>query len=632
MMVKKIVAGLSLLVLFNSVAAQTPKADSLIQVLQQLGRDSQYVNVLNLISEELADKNADRSLEYAMQAQVLSKQIKFIKGLGISLNNIGWAYYRKGDYSKGFDFALQALRINDSISNLPQLAISYRNVGAIYNSQAKYRESIDYFRREMRIHRQLNNQQGVGRSMNNIAFSAHRGKIKDSAIIFGHAALEHNSKLSDSYLIAFGLRTLGDIYFDDDNLDRAVDYFTASIASARKAKSNFIIETALYRLGKVYQQKNKWKESIPYFEEAVSVAKELGAKGEQATILKLLSQSYAKLGDFKKAYQTQDGYVQLNDTLYEERSRARFAQMQVEFETEKKQAEINLLKKEDEIQKQKINDQRLYTFLLLIVVGLVLALWLVAWRRNQFKQIANKQLRLQKLALEQASFQKDKIFSILSHDLRLPISSLSGVLQLVEKQSLSEEAFAKIKHALGKQITSLNTTLDNLLLWSRNQMEGGVIDVQPGTALLHDIVENNRHLLMGAANQKKIAINNEVPIIAKAYADVHHVDIVMRNLLLNALKFTDEGGEISIRYHEKVDSVILQVADTGVGMTAEQIGKLFKINTHFTTAGTKNEKGAGLGLLLCKEFVEANHGLLTIESEVGNGSVFSVTLPKTKDV
>lgn len=632
MMVKKIGTGLILIFLCNSVGAQMPIADSLSQVLKSLGKDSQYVNVLNRISEELADKNAERSLEYATQAQTLSKQINYIKGLGVSFNNMGWAYYRKGDYSKGFDFALQALRINDSISNLPQLAISYRNVGAIYNSQAKYRESIDYFRREMRIHQQLNYQLGIGRSMNNIAFSAHRGKMKDSAMIFGHAALEHNSKLGDPYLIAFGLRTLGDIYFDDGNLDRAIDYFTVSVESARKAKSNFIIETALYRLGKVYQQKNQWKESIPYFEEAISVAAVLGAKGEQATILKLLSESYAKLGDFKKAFQTQDAYVKLNDTLFEERSRARFAQMQVEFETEKKQAEINLLKKEDEIQKEKINDQRLYTFLLLIVVGLVLALWLVAWRRNQFKQLANKQLRLQKLALEQASFQKDKIFSILSHDLRLPISSLSSVLQLVEKQSISEEAFAKIKHALGKQITSLNTTLDNLLLWSRNQMEGGVIDTRPATVSLHDIIENNRHLLMGAANQKKIVINNEVPLIAKAYVDVHHFDIVMRNLLLNALKFTDEGGEISIRYTEMINTITVQVADTGVGMTTEQISKLFKINTHFTTAGTKNEKGAGLGLLLCKEFVAANHGSLAIESEPGNGSVFSVTLPKAKDV
>lgn len=624
---KSILSGIILLLVYSSVA-QTAKADSLIRSLGSMTKDTQYIRFLNLIAEELSDKDADRSLEFARQGLELSLQLNFTRGKGISLNNMGWAYYRKGDYSKGFDFALQALRINDSISNLPQLAISYRNVGAIYNSQAKYRESIDYFKKEMQIHQQLNDQHGIGRSLNNISFSAHRGKYKDTALIYSHRALEHNSKLGDKYKIAFCLRTLGDIYMEEGATDRAIDYFLASVKAAREVKSNFIIETALYRLGKAYQQKKQWKVSVAYFEEAVKVAEELGAKGEQSTIYKLLSQSYSELGDFKNAFRTQSAHVALNDTLFEERSRARFAQMQVAFETEKKQAEINLLKKEDEIQKEKISDQRKYTFLLLIVIGLVMALWLVSWRRNQFKQVVNKQLRLQKQALEQASYQKDKIFSILSHDLRLPIASLSGVLQLVEKQNVSDEAFAKIRHALGKQIGSLNTTLDNLLLWSRNQM-GGVADVRPTEALISEIVENNRYLLIGAASQKKIAIDNEVPPHASVYADVHHLDIVMRNLLLNALKFTDEGGEIKITYTENTDTATIAVTDTGVGMTAEQLDKLFKINTHFTTAGTRNEKGAGLGLLLCKEFVEANHGTLTVSSEPGNGSVFSVTLPKS---
>lgn len=630
-MMRKLLAVVLLSLLHGIINAQTPKADSLIRISKTIGKDSVYVSVLNQIAEELSDKDADQSLDFATKAKEQAVKINDMRGLGNALNNMGWAYYRKGDYSKGFDYALQSLRINDSLQYLPQLAISYRNVGAIYNSQAKYRESMDYFHKEMNIHSKLNNALGVGRSLNNIAFSAHRGKIKDSALIFGHTALEHNSKLGDQYLIAFSLRTLGDVYYDEGSINRSIDYFLASLKAARVAKSNFIIETSLYRLGKAYQQKKQWKESITYLQEAVVVSKILGAKGEQATIQKLLAFSYAQIGDYKKAYESQATHIALNDTLFEERSRARFAQMQVAFETEKKQAEINLLKKEDEAQKEKIRDQRLYTFLLLVVVGLVMALWLVSWRRNQFKQLANKQLRLQKAALEEASYQKDKIFSILSHDLRMPIASLSGVLQLIDQQSLSEEAFAKIKHALGKQITSLNTTLDNLLLWSRNQMEG-VTDVQASDCSLYDIVENNRHLLTSAANQKRILIHNDVPVMAKAYADIHHVDIILRNLLLNALKFTEEGGSITIQCREEENRVILDIIDTGIGMTEEQIGKLFKINTHFTTTGTKNEKGAGLGLLLCKEFVEANHGTLSVKSEPGNGSQFSVTLPKSKYV
>ncbi len=628
-MVKCILSGCLLLFFYSSVA-QTAKADSLIRALGSMTKDTQYVRFLNLIAEELSDKDANRSLDFAKQGLDLALQLKFIRGKGISLNNMGWAYYRKGDYSKGFDFALQALRINDSIVNLPQLAISYRNVGAIYNSQAKYRESMDYFRKEMRIHQQLHNEHGIGRSLNNIAFSAHRGGFRDSALIYANAALEHNSKQGDHYLVAYCLRTLGDINIEAGATNKAIDYFSASLAAARLAKSDFIIETALYRLGKAYQQKKQWKTSVIYFLDAVKVAEQLGAKGEQSLIYKLLSQSYTALGDYKSAYRAQSVHVTLNDTLFEERNRARFAQMQVAFETEKKQAEINLLKKEDEIQKGKIRDQRLYTFLLLIVVGLVLALLLVSWRRNQFKQLVNKQLHQQKEALEQASFQKDKIFSILSHDLRTPIASLSSVLQLAEEQSISAETFAKMRSALSTQVGSLNTTLDNLLLWSRNQMEG-VKDVKPTEIVVYDIVENNRHLLMASASQKKITISNDTPVTAKVYADTHHIDIVMRNLLLNALKFTDDGGAIKITYTATADTATIYVTDSGVGMTAAQLGKLFKINTHFTTAGTRNEKGAGLGLLLCKEFVEASRGTLSVTSEPGNGSVFSVTLPKEKN-
>lgn len=626
-MIKYIFTGCLQFLFLTYTVAQTVKADSLIRSLSTMNRDTQYVRFLNLISEELSDKEADKSLEFALQGLTLSKQLKFIKGEGNSLNNISWAYYRKGDYSKGFDYALQALHLSDSITNLPQLAISYRNIGAIYNSQAKYRESMDYFRKEMRIHQQLNNPYGVGRSLNNIAFSAHRGKYRDSALIIGQKALEHNYKLGDKYLIAFCLRTLGDIYMEEGETDKAINYLTRSVTAARQANSNFIIETSLYRLGKAYQSKKQWQQSILYFNEAVKVASQLGAKGEQATIYKLLSQSYTAIGDYKKAYEAQSAHITLNDTLFEERSRARFAQMQVAFETEKKQTEINLLKKEDEIKNAKIKEQRLFTFLLLVVTGLVLALWLVSWRRNKFKQLVNKQLCQQKEALEEASHTKDKIFSILSHDLRTPISSLTSVLNLFEQQNLSEEAFVKIKAALGKQIGSLNTTLDNLLLWSRNQM-GGVTDVRPAAIAVFEIVENNRHLLMATANQKKIAINNDVPANASLFADVHHFDIVIRNLLLNALKFTNAGGNIAVSFTETSDTATISVSDTGVGMTAEQLGKLFKINTHFTTAGTRNEKGAGLGLLLCKEFVEANHGTLLVNSEPGNGSVFSVTLPK----
>lgn len=607
--------------------AQSKRADSLALLLADVRQDTVRVQRLNWLAEEVSDKRADSSLIWAREALALAEELQYISGKATALNNISWAYYRKGDYSKAFDYALQGLRINDSLQDLSQMAVSYRNVGAIFNSQAKYKESIEYFHRELKIYRQLNNQEGVGRCLNNIAYTSHMGKFRDSALIYGYAALEHTTQLNAKYLMSFALRTLGDIYYEDGALDRAIEYFTASVAAAKESSSSFIIETALYRLGRAYQAKKEWRKTLPIFEEAVAVAEKLGAKGEQSTIYRLMAISYEKLGDFRNAYLAQAASAELNDTLYEERSRTRFAQMQVEFDTEKKEAVINLLKKEDELQKQKIKEQRIYSFLLLLAVVLVMAFWLVTWRRNKVVRGLNEQLLAQKQAIQQASFQKDKIFSILSHDLRLPIASLTTVLNIVEKQGMSEDAFSKIKHALHKQIGSLNETLDNLLMWSRNQMEGIAI-VNKTNVNLYDIIETNRNMLLTVATQKKILINNETPSPTMVWADAQHMDIVIRNLLLNALKFTYEGGCVTIGATETETDMTISVSDTGVGMTSEQLSKLFHLNTHFTTTGTRNEKGAGLGLLLCKEFLEANNGTLSVTSEPGNGSVFSFTLPK----
>ncbi|NCT92847.1 MAG: tetratricopeptide repeat protein [Chitinophagaceae bacterium] len=628
-MLKTRLAFVLCLAVIVTAHGQTRKADSLSSQLQRMAPDSNYVRTQNLLSEELADKNADKALQFAEASLELAKELGYTAGIAQSLNNMAWAAYRKGDYSKGFDYATRALRINDSIHNIPQLAFSYRAIGAIFNSQSRYREAIDYFRKEKSLQETLGNTYAVGRSLNNIAFCAQRGKMKDSAMILANEALEYNVKQHDKGMISFSLRTLGDLYYDDNAIPRSIDYYLAAASAAREAKSNFLLETALYRIGKSFQLQREWKKSLSYLEEANRISLELGAKSERATINRLLAESYAALGEYKLAYEASSLGGRLNDTLYEERNRARFAQMQVQFDTERKEAEIKLLKKEDELQKNKIQDQRVVTISLLAIVGLVLTLWIIAWRRNQFKQEVNKQLSAQKLALEQASYQKDKIFSILSHDLRLPISSLSNVMSLMEKQGISAEAFEKIKHALGKQIHSLTNTLDNLLLWSRNQMDG-VTNTQPEHCMVHDVVERNRQILDSAAILKKIMITNDAPVLTNVYADPQHLDIIIRNLLLNALKFTHEGGYIHISVLENIDTVTIQVADNGVGMTHDQVERLFRLNTHFTTTGTRNEKGAGLGLLLCKEFVEANHGKLTVSSEPGNGSVFSVTLPKNK--
>lgn len=626
---RTIFAGLLSLYLLPLAAQPSTKVDSLEAILKNHPHDTGYVNILSQLSAEVSDKNAVKAIDYAQTALTMANQLNYKKGIGAALNNLGWAYYRKSDFSKGFDYSLQGLHLNDSLKNLPQLALSYRNIGAIYNSQAHFKESMEYFRKELNLHQSLNNKNGIGRALNNLAFSAYRGKFMDTAQRYAEMALAYNKNLNDHYLQAFAMRTMGDIFLSKGDADKAIPVLNQAIAEARLAHSNFMIETALYRLGMSYQTKKQWGKSITYLLEGLAVAKEMGAKGELALMYKLLAQSYASLGDYKNAFEMQVQNGKLNDSLFEARNRDRLAFAQVQFETEKKQAEISLLKKEDQRQKEKIRSQQELTVLLLVVLGLFIALLVVYYRRNIFKRNANKLLEQQKQEIETASHQKDKIFSILSHDLRSPVASLSSILPLLGSGGLSSEEIATLTNKLSVQVSSLNNILDDLLLWSKNQMQG-VSDVNAVDFNLYDLVVLNYDLLRDMADKKNIRITNNVPSKLLVHADRQHINIVIRNLILNAIKFTKPGGSVSISAEEQAGKVVIKVADTGIGMTEDQISKLFNLSTHFTTFGTGNEKGTGLGLLLCKEFVDANHGAIHVNSKPDEGSIFSVELPTKK--
>jgi signal transduction histidine kinase len=183
---------------------------------------------------------------------------------------------------------------------------------------------------------------------------------------------------------------------------------------------------------------------------------------------------------------------------------------------------------------------------------------------------------------------------------------------------------------LDKSVKNLFALLENLLEWSRSQT--GNIDFTPETVDLMEILTVNKTLLEGQARKKRIEINlqeNE-----PHYVRVHKnsVNTVVRNLVSNAIKFTAEGGFITVDIHKSGTQLSVSVADTGIGMSQEVIDKLFRLDKKYSTNGTANEKGTGLGLILCKDFVEKNGGHITVKSEPGKGSVFTFSFPMSLTV
>jgi two-component system sensor histidine kinase/response regulator len=241
-----------------------------------------------------------------------------------------------------------------------------------------------------------------------------------------------------------------------------------------------------------------------------------------------------------------------------------------------------------------------------------------------------KKVELRTRELKELNATKDKFFSIIAHDLKNPFNTLLGFSELLitnineyDKNRIGE--FINIIFQTSKNAYML---LENLLEWSRSQT--GRLEMAPSDIEIAELVDDNIDLIYNNASNKKLELNNRVDKKVKAYADSNMTNTIIRNLLSNAIKYTATGGRIEITSKTENNYVEVTISDTGVGIKEENIGKLFRIDENFSTKGTNEETGTGLGLILCKEFVKKNGGDIWVTSTPGKGSNFTFKLPAQK--
>jgi signal transduction histidine kinase len=250
------------------------------------------------------------------------------------------------------------------------------------------------------------------------------------------------------------------------------------------------------------------------------------------------------------------------------------------------------------------------------------------YTQNQHISEQNEAIGKQRDELALANATKDKFFSIIAHDLRGPVGNLTAFFDLI-LESYQEQLDPKLQELFNLIKTSVQQTytlLENLLTWA--QLQNGTIPFNPVSNSIFSLVDNNINLLQTRANEKSITILNQVPGDLQGKFDTHLIDSVIRNLISNAIKFTFSNGVIKITGRKMYNSIEISIEDTGIGMSEAETSKLFKIDVkHKSKEGTEGEKGTGLGLILCKEFIELHKGKIWVESEPGKGSQFKFVLP-----
>lgn len=255
-------------------------------------------------------------------------------------------------------------------------------------------------------------------------------------------------------------------------------------------------------------------------------------------------------------------------------------------------------------------------------------------KRMVLKDLLEEKLTLQKAMiekqrkeLESLNATKDKFFSIIAHDLKNPFASLIGASDLLvdNTEELTQEQVKTFSGIINQSARQGFRLLENLLTWSR--MQTGSIAWQPKEIDLWDLVHEVVILHTGSAENKEILIEATINEDLRIIADPNMINTVVRNLISNAIKFTPKGGRIMVSSHNRGDNVEIWITDSGIGIDSEEQKKLFRIDEQLTKSGTENETGTGLGLILCKEFIEMHRGYIWVESELGKGSCFKFSIP-----
>jgi signal transduction histidine kinase len=535
----------------------------------------------------------DLALEYYLKSIETYEKAGFKKALAHTYYRIGFLHFTAKHYGRADSYLRKALKVSqDSLENR-QVINAYNAIALGYKDVKNYPLTVQYFDKALEIAKSEQDSVWIGIIYSNIGtVQLEKGEYGDALTYFRNGLRMNLAYGGEAENIATMQNAMGDCYFKLKNSIAAEKYYTEGLQTASKANIKKGLEQSYRGLAKVK----------------------------------------AARGEFEKAYQFYDLYKKINDSVNLQSKNVAVLEMQHQFDVEKKDMEIEVLNSHIEVHYFQRVGLVSGTVFLLLMTFFLMRNYRKQYKNNVLLQEQNTEIQQQKEeismqaeALTHLNQTKDKLFSIISHDLRSPLNSLRGALDLLEMQNLSQADFQRISTDLRKNVDTVHGTLENLLQWAYTQMKG--INTQTQVIDLKDITDEITALYQAVATEKEINLSNLVRSKILIKADKNQIRLVIRNLVGNALKFTQAGGKVTLSAEILENRMIFTVADTGVGMNTVELGSLFSSQAHFSKRGTANEKGTGLGLLLCKEFVENNQGKIWVKSKPLEGSAFYFSLP-----
>ena len=637
-------------------------------------------NQLGVIENLINSGNVYQGLDDFDQAlEAFAKAKKF----NIKFNNLdsrarifsgeGLIAEKKGDFDEATQKLTESLILFKQLKNEKLVCGMYNNLANISRKQGKYLESITYFENALASAERMNNPRLQGIILNNLAntyldindddkaaslYKRALSIIKDidkityASLLLNLSLIQTNQKKyevalksldssltifrelgSKSYIVS-NLFNIAHNHLKLNNLPKAKAFYVESRSIAEEIEDQYSSLFIYNGLGKVYLKENKLDSAYYFASKAFSISKEIKALPQESSSAELLYNISKSEGKPEDALKYLEVFDKLKDSLFDDEKSKALGKLEAElgFKSLKEQLELEKLNQQLE-NEVKVNQRETlilvlaFVFLaLIIVIILLLKIKKNKTKANDLLNQKNNEIKLKNLKLKESNLQKNKLFSIISHDLRSPVNSLSQIFDMYAAQHISDEEFKDWLPEINKNISSTRSLIDNLLNWASETLNKA--QVEKSTFVLKPEVNSLSDLFYSPLRDKNIQFENKITDDFKIYVDVNTLKLVIRNLISNAIKFCNAEDKISISatHFENFDRICVQ--DTGVGMTSEVAKHLFDNSSITSSLGTNKEEGKGVGTVLCKTFIEENGGSIWVDfSEVGKGTRICFEVP-----
>jgi two-component system sensor histidine kinase/response regulator len=602
-------------------------------------RDTAYIDTLDRLAYAYYGVSSDSAFFYGHAALELAKQDGYVKGEAESWRLLGNTYEMVGDYSHMLSCYHQSLDIAEKAGNNRQVAEATSNIALFDEQQGDYDQARLMMERVMKISLTERDSMLVLEVYIHLSGIAVYHEQYGLAEQYMRQALQTAVAIHDEVQVAGCRNDLGRIMATSGEDSEAIVQYAQSLRYYRQAHDQLgeCMTTAL--LAQSWLKLRNYPLALDYALNSLSGARTLNRKPEIRESAHALAGIYEARGDDRSALRYFKLYKDYSDSLSNDEEHKRILALAASYNFDKKESRLRdeAASRDDRYQQALREDAvKIGVTVLVIVILCFLTTFLLRGRNvnrrmNQLLREKNAKIEEQKETVEQQAVQlllnnreKDKLFSIVAHDLRGPLNSLKTLMDLLKEKKLSETELNDLMQEFRRNVDHSSELVSNILSWASSQLDG--MAAKPVALPLAPTVRDILTLFSHQAAQKGVLLREAVSPSFCVFADKDMVQVILRNLLSNSIKFCRAGDSVTISAVGSDKLIEVCVADTGTGLRGDMLEKIRR-KEGFTSYGTAREKGTGLGILLCREFTEANGGQFRMESEWGKGCRCFFSLP-----